>query len=133
MKQTINELLFSIFINKERILPLTISKSIEKKKNKSQLILGNIKSYNITGKSGNSIIWIGDLVRDSGFKSDQNFLEVLADNFNYNKLLNTGGFFYCIYLNKTENSIEIYSSFLNILPIYYYFMSKIRLKRERES
>jgi len=62
------------------------------------------------------IIILGDLVTD-----DKNLsYETLKNAADKLRVHHYGGFFYLIYLETTSKKIKIFSSFLNILPIYYF-------------
>ena len=82
------------------------------------------------------IIVLGDLVTKCN--PDEIISEIKK-----NDISNFGGFFYLMYINTANNTIKIYSSIFNILPIYFYedetyfvvsskieFIKKIINKRE---
>ncbi len=66
------------------------------------------------------IVWIGDYVLPDGYHSMNDFLKDLLVNFNVEKILKTGGYFYCVRFSDETTSIEVFTGFLNILPVYYY-------------
>ncbi len=61
----------------------------------------------------------GDIILNKDISDQDAFFSDLLDNFNPKKVFNTGGFFYCIRINYQQRKIEIYNSFLGILPLYY--------------
>lgn len=93
----------------------------EKNKHRSFLYCDQNYMSKFTDRQGNLLFWIGDCIPPSGYHNRENFLNALISKFQIDSLVFSGGFFYCIRINKSINkSLEIYNSFLSILPIYYY-------------
>lgn len=72
-----------------------------------------------TNQFGDILFWIGDFVLPEGFSSKQNFTDDLINDFDVDKLLKAGGFYYVILFLKKENCIYVYTGLFNVLPIYY--------------
>ena len=72
-----------------------------------------------TNQFGDILFWIGDLVLPEGFSSIYDFMDDLINDFDVNKLLKAGGFYYVILFLKKENCIYVYTGLFNVLPIYY--------------
>lgn len=70
----------------------------------------NYKQYDFVSEK---IIVLGDLVT----KSNSN--EIISE-IKKNNMSDFGGFFYLIYINTINNSVKIFSSIFNILPVYFY-------------
>ena len=64
-----------------------------------------------------SIFIVGDVVTDINVKCDYDLFYNAVNN---NTVQLFGGFFYLIYFDSLTYNIKIYSSLLNILPIYYH-------------
>jgi len=97
----------------------SIKKAI--KKINEKIIFDGSNSYMQVSNPDSTLIWIGDLVVPESDLSKKGFLKKLNDNFEIKKMLRAGGFYYCIRTIKQSNKIQVMTSFLNILPIYYIF------------
>ncbi len=71
-------------------------------------------------ENGDWIIWIGDFVLPDEFKSIEDFLKEQLKKPDQEKLLETGGYFYCIRHFFKKNSLQVVTGFLNIMPVYYF-------------
>jgi len=95
----------------------SIDKEIEIMNNK--IPFHGCNSCMFVSNKSSSLIWIGDLVVPEGYHSKKDYLEKLNNDFKIKDVLRAGGFFYCIRTIKRKNKIQILTSFLNILPVYY--------------
>lgn len=71
-------------------------------------------------KLGDWIIWIGDYILPNEYVTISKFLSKQLSLFSINELLITGGNYYCIYYQASTNKLQVFTGFLNIMPIYYF-------------
>lgn len=87
----------------------------------NQMTVSNdVKQNMVYSNNKSTILWIGDFILPSSYGTKDDFFKRLQDNFNLTELLSAGGFYYCIRILKKEKVVQFFSSFLNILPIYYF-------------
>jgi len=113
---------FILKINKNKIDELIVTDftNFKKKGNSTLLFLKDKNNLKIKKSMNNRIYWLGDIVLSTNNCNKNVYLDDLVNNFNINKIIQTGGFFYCIRFDSQQKEIEIYNSFLSILPLYYY-------------